>query len=151
MAAKSGTTKGAKRTGNLFSEEEKAAMRAAVRERTARSSSAKMDGESEVRAAIAKMQPADRVMAERLHALVTAAAPGLAPRTWYGMPAYSKDGHVVCFFRDAHKFKTRYATFGFSDEAKLDDGRMWPTDFALMELTPSEEARIVALVKRAVG
>ena len=102
-------------------------------------------------AKIAEMQDADRVMAERLHAIIRATAPDLAPRTWYGMPAYAKDDKVLCYFRDAHKFKTRYATFGFSDKARLDDGAMWPTAFALTELTDAEEARIVGLVQQAVS
>ncbi len=135
-----------------FSLEERAAMREAVRERKARSRSRPEDGEREVLEKIARMQPSDRAMAQRVHALVKANAPSLVPRTWYGMPAYSNaEGQVVCFFQDAQKFKTRYATLGFSDEAKLDDGRMWPTGYALTALTPSEEARIVALLKKAVG
>ena len=135
-----------------FSPEEQAAMREAVRERRARSRGRPEDGEREVLEKIARMQPSDRAMAQRLHALVKANAPGLVPRTWYGMPAYSNaEGQVVCFFQDAQKFKTRYATLGFSDEAKLDDGRMWPTGYALTALTPTEEARIVALLKKAVG
>src|SRR3712207_1522963 len=97
------------------------------------------------------MPEADRVLAERLHALVTAAAPELAPKTWYGMPAYAKDGKVLCYFQSAHKFKSRYATFGFNDIASLDDGAMWPTSFAVTELTPGEEARIAELVKTAVS
>ena len=109
------------------------------------------DGESEVLAKIAEMQAPDRAMAERLHAVITASAPALAPRLWYGMPAYAKDGNVICFFQCAQKFKTRYATLGFSDKAKLDEGAMWPTAFALAELTPADEARIGALVTRAVG
>ena len=111
----------------------------------------KADGESEVLAKIAEMPEPDRAMAERLHALIKASAPALAPRTWYGMPAYAKDGNVVCFFQSAQKFKTRYATLGFSDKANLDDGAMWPTAFALTELTAAEEARIGALVKKAVS
>jgi len=127
-------------------------MREAVRERRARPRAGQGDGEAAVQAKIAAMQPSDRAMAERIHALVRANAPMLSPRTWYGMPAYAnQDGQVVCFFRDAQKFKTRYATLGFSDEAKLDEGRMWPTDFALTGLTAAEEARIIALVKKAVG
>ncbi len=126
-------------------------MREAVRERSARGRAGKVDGERDVLAKIAEMTASDRVMAERLHALVKASAPGLTPRTWYGMPAYSKDDRVVCFFQSAQKFKTRYATLGFSDEANLDEGRMWPTGFALKELTPSEEARIATLVKKAVS
>jgi len=109
------------------------------------------DGESDVLAKIAEMPEPDRAMAERLHAIVKASAPALSPRTWYGMPAYAKDGNVVCFFQSAQKFKTRYATFGFSDNANLDEGAMWPTSFALKELTTAEEARIGALVKKAVS
>lgn len=123
-------------------------MRAAARERKVRSGA--QDAEREVLEKIAGMDPPDRRMAERVHALLRSEAPQLAPRTWYGMPAYANAaGEVVCFFRDARKFKTRYATLGFSDAAKLDDGKMWPTDFALLELTPAEEARIVELVRRA--
>src|SRR6266851_5501642 len=107
------------------------------------------DGESDVLAKIAEMPKPDRAMAERLHAIITASAPALSPRTWYGMPAYAKDGNVVCFFQSAQKFKTRYATLGFSDKAHLDEGAMWPTAFALKELTAADEARIGALVKRA--
>ena len=110
----------------------------------------KADGESELLAKIAKMREPDRVLAERLHAIVTASAPALSPRTWYGMPAYAKDGKVVCFFQPAEKFKTRYATFGFNDSAHLDEGAMWPTTFALTELTAADEARISALMKKAV-
>ena len=109
------------------------------------------DGEREVLAKIAEMPEPDRSMARRLHAIVKASAPTLSPKTWYGMPAYARDGAVVCFFQSAQKFKTRYATFGFSDNAKLDEGAMWPTAFALMELTAAEEARIGALVKQAVS
>ncbi len=112
---------------------------------------AKQDGESAVLANIAAMPDADRVIAERLHAIVKANAPDLAPRLWYSMPAYSKDGKVVCFFQSAQRFKTRYGTFGFMHEAKLDEGAMWPTAFALTKLTAAEEARIGALVKQAVG
>jgi uncharacterized protein YdhG (YjbR/CyaY superfamily) len=111
----------------------------------------KADGESDVLAKIAEMPGPDRAMAERLHALIKASAPDLSPRTWYGMPAYAKDGDVVCFFQSAHKFKARYATFGFSDKANLDEGAMWPTSFALKELTAAEEARIGELVKKAVS
>jgi uncharacterized protein YdhG (YjbR/CyaY superfamily) len=128
-----------------FSAEEKAAMRARARELKS-----KEDGETAVRAAIAEMTPADRALAERLHELVKTAAPELTPKTWYGMPAYAKDGKVVCFFRDAGKFGDRYATFGFNDSAKLDDGSMWPVAFALTELTAAEERKIGALVKKAV-
>ncbi len=137
-----GSTKG-------FTAEERAAMKERVRE--LRASAAKADGEADVLAKIAEMPPADRAMAERLHALVKATAPQLVPRTWYGMPAYTKDDKVVCFFRSAQKFKTRYATLGFSDKANLDEGAMWPTDFALTKLTGAEEAKIRALVKKAVG
>jgi len=130
-----------------FTAEERAAMRDRVREMKAGSS----DGEGEVLAKIAEMQDSDRVMAERIHAIVKDTAPELTPRTWYGMPAYSKDGKVLCYFRGAQKFKTRYATFGFSDKANLDDGGMWPTDYALKELTAADEKRIVVLVKQAVS
>ena len=109
------------------------------------------DGERAVLAKIAEMKGQDRAMAERLHAVIQAAAPALAPKTWYGMPAYAKDGKVVCFFQSAEKFKSRYATFGFSDQANLDEGAMWPTSFALKELTAADEARIGALVKKAVS
>ncbi|MGA8603930.1 MAG: hypothetical protein WB788_02550 [Thermoplasmata archaeon] len=132
-----------------FTKEERAAMRERVKELKARAAAA--DGERDVLAKIAEMQPSDRVMAERIHAIVRTNAPALSPKTWYGMPAYAKDEQVVCFFRSAEKFGTRYATLGFSDEAKLDDGKMWPTDFALKGLTAAEETRIVALVKRALG
>ena len=143
-------TKPAKSEG--FTDEERAAMKERSRElRAARSSKGKADGESDVLAAIAAMGEPDRVMAERLHALVKASAPDLAPKTWYGMPAYARDGNVLCFFQDARKFKTRYATLGFSDKAKLDDGAMWPSSYALTELTAAYEARIAALVKKAVS
>ena len=113
--------------------------------------SGKADGESDVLAKIAEMPEADRVKAERLHAIVKATAPELSPKTWYGMPAYAKDGKVVCFFQTAEKFKARYATFGFNDTANLDEGAMWPTSFALKELTATDEAKIGALVKKAVS
>ena len=129
-----------------FTAEEKAAMRARARELKE-----KTDGESAVRAAIAAMSPKDRAIAKRLHELVKATAPDLSPKTWYGMPAYAKDGKVVCFFRNATKFKERYAMFGFNDSAKLDEGSMWPVAFAVKELTAADEARIGALVKKAVG
>ena len=116
-----------------------------------RANKSRADGERDVLEKIAEMPEPDRTMAARLHGLVTASAPGLSPRTWYGMPAYARDGDVVCFFQSAHKFKTRYATFGFSDKAKLDDGRMWPTAFALKALDAAAEAKIVALLKKAVG
>jgi uncharacterized protein YdhG (YjbR/CyaY superfamily) len=131
-----------------FTDEEKLAMKERVRELKA---SGKADGESEVLAKIAEMQESDRAMAERIHAVVKASAPELAPRTWYGMPAYAKDGKVVCFFQSGEKFKSRYATFGFSDKANLDDGAMWPNAFALTKLTADVEAKIAALVKQAVS
>jgi hypothetical protein len=117
----------------------------------ARANKDKAEGESAVLAAIAAMQEPDRAMAKRLHAIIKASAPALSPKTWYGMPAYAKDGKVVCFFQSAEKFKTRYATFGFSDTANLDEGALWPVAFALKELTATEEARISALVKKAVS
>ena len=132
-----------------FTAEERAAMRERARE--LKKEKEKADGESDVLEKIAEMPEADRVIGERVHALITETAPQLAPRTWYGMPAYAKDGKVLCFFRSAAKFKSRYATLGFSDRANLDDGAMWPTDFALKELTPAEEARIRALVEQAVS
>ena len=125
--------------------------RAAMRERAKELKAGKGDGESDVLAKIAEMPKADRVMAERLHAIVKATAPDLTPRTWYGMPAYAKDGKVVCFFQSAQKFKSRYSTLGFSDKANLDDGAMWPTSFALKDLTDADEARIAELVKKAVS
>jgi uncharacterized protein YdhG (YjbR/CyaY superfamily) len=127
-----------------FTKEERAAMKERARE------SKQANDESALLAKIAEMPEPDRVMAERLHELVMAAAPELSPRTWYGMPAYAKDGKVVCFFQSAHKFKARYATVGFSDRANLDDGSMWPTSFALTKLTRADETRIAALVKQAV-
>ena len=123
----------------------------AQEQRTAARRGGKADGESDLLAKIAEMPEPDRGMAERVHALVKDNAPDLSPRTWYGMPAYARDGNVVCFFQSAQKFKTRYATLGFSDRANLDDGAMWPTSFALKELTSADEARIRALVKRAVS
>ena len=132
-----------------FTAEERAAMKERAKEQKAEAQ--KADGERAVLAKIAEMQGPDRTMAERLHEIVKASAPELSPKTWYGMPAYAKDGKVVCFFQSAQKFKTRYATFGFSDKANLDEGAMWPTSFALKELTAAEEARIGALVKKAVG
>jgi uncharacterized protein YdhG (YjbR/CyaY superfamily) len=125
--------------------------RAQELKKAARAGKKKADGESDVLAKIAEMQEPDRALAERLHAIVKTSAPALSPKTWYGMPAYAKGGKVVCFFQSAEKFKSRYATFGFSDEANLDEGAMWPTSFALKELTAAEEARIVALVKKAVS
>jgi uncharacterized protein YdhG (YjbR/CyaY superfamily) len=131
-----------------FTAEERAAMKERAQELKAEA--AKADGESAVLAKIAEMQGSDRAMAKRLHAIIKASAPDLSPKTWYGMPAYAKDGKVVCFFQSAQKFKSRYATLGFSDEANLDKGSMWPTSFALKELTAAEEAKIGALVKKAV-
>ena len=145
-STKSTTASGKKSKG--FTDEERAAMKERAQELKAEA--AKADGESAVLAKIAEMQGSDRAMAKRLHAIIKASAPALAPKTWYGMPAYAKDGKVVCFFQSAQKFKSRYATVGFSDEANLDKGAMWPTSFALKELTAAEEAKIVALVKRAV-
>ncbi len=132
-----------------FTAEERAAMKERARELKAEAQRA--DGEKALRAKIAEMPEPDRAMAERLHAIVKASAPALAPKTWYGMPAYAKDGKVVCYFQSAEKFGSRYATFGFNDTATLDDGNMWATSFALKELTAAEEARIAALVKKAVG
>ncbi len=132
-----------------FTAEERAAMRERAREQNAEAQRA--DGERAVLAKIAEMQEPDRAMAERLHEIVKASAPALSPKTWYGMPAYAKDGKVVCFFQSAQKFNSRYATLGFSDKANLDEGAMWPTSFALKELTDTEEAKIGALVKRAVS
>ena len=131
-----------------FSAEEKAAARERVRELKAEA--AKADGKAQLVAAIAKMKEPDRSIARRVDALITAAAPGLAPKTWYGMPAYAKDGNVICYFQNAGKFKVRYQTLGFSDKAKIDDGNMWPIQYALSKLTPAEEAKITALVKKAV-
>src|SRR5215208_7156375 len=146
-------------TGNkkskAFTDEEQAAMKERAQEVKAEARRGpradKAGGESAVLAKIAEMQEPDRRMAKRLHAIVKASAPGLSPRTWYGMPAYAKDGKVVCFFQSAQKFKSRYATFGFNDAANLDEGAMWPTSFALTELTATEEARISALVRKAVS
>jgi len=151
MAARKQSSKGAKKSRTGFTTEERSAMKERIRELRASPRTRTGDGERDVLDKIAAMQASDRVMAQRIHALVTAIAPGLSPRTWYGMPAYSQDDQVVCFFRPAEKFKTRYATLGFSDEAKLDEGRMWATDFALTALTATEEARITALLKRAIG
>jgi uncharacterized protein YdhG (YjbR/CyaY superfamily) len=132
-----------------FTAEERAAMRERAKE--LKSSANEAAGESDVLAKIAEMPERDRAMAERLHAIVKASAPALSPRTWYGMPAYAKDDKVICFFQSAQKFKTRYATFGFSDKANLDEGAMWPTAFAVTELTPDVEARLAALVQKAVA
>jgi uncharacterized protein YdhG (YjbR/CyaY superfamily) len=151
-------TKKAKSTAAIkkskgFTDEERAAMKARAQElkAEARANKNKAEGENAVLAAIAAMREPDRTMAKRLHALIKASAPALSPKTWYGMPAYAKDGKVVCFFQSAQKFNTRYATFGFSDAANLDEGAMWPVAFALKELTATEEARISALVKKAVS
>lgn len=138
-----------KETG--FTDEERAAMQERAKELKKASRGKKADGETDLLEKIAEMPEADRVMAERLHALIKASAPTLTPRTWYGMPAYARDGKVVCFFQGADKFKARYATLGFSDQAHLDDGAMWPTSFALTKLTPEMEAQITALVQKAVG
>jgi uncharacterized protein YdhG (YjbR/CyaY superfamily) len=137
------------KTKKGFSDFELAAMKERTRELKAEA--AKADGESALLAKIAEMPEPDRSMAKRIHAIVTASAPDLTPKTWYGMPAYAKDGKVVCFFQSAKKFDARYATFGFNDTAKLDDGAMWPTSFALKELTATEETRIGALVKKAAS
>jgi uncharacterized protein YdhG (YjbR/CyaY superfamily) len=136
-----------------FTAEERAAMRERAQElkAEARANKKKAEGESALLAKIAEMQEPDRAMAERLHEIVKASAPALSPKTWYGMPAYTKDGKVVCFFQSAEKFNSRYATLGFSDVANLDEGAMWPTSFALKELTAAEEAKIGELVKRAVS
>ena len=167
MSPKKGTRKSAKSTirtatrksakgkkSKGFTDEERAAMKERAQELKAearRGARAKAGGESDVLAKIAEMRGSDRAMAQRLHAIIKASAPDLSPKTWYGMPAYAKDGKVVCFFQSAQKFKSRYATFGFSDVANLDEGAMWPTSFALRELTAAEEARIDALVKKAVS
>jgi uncharacterized protein YdhG (YjbR/CyaY superfamily) len=134
-----------------FTDEERAALKERAQELKAEARSNKADGESDVLAKIAEMPEPDRTLAERLHALIKARAPALSPRTWYGMPAYARDGKVVCFFQSAHKFKARYATLGFSDQANLDEGALWPTAFALMALTPKVEAKIVELVQQAIS
>jgi uncharacterized protein YdhG (YjbR/CyaY superfamily) len=136
-------------TPNVWTEEEQAAIQERAKE--LKRSAKKANGEADLLAKIAEMPEADRVMAEQFHAIVKATAPDLTPRTWYGMPAYAKDGKLICFFQAADKFKARYATFGFEEAAKLDDGAMWPTSFALKKLTAAEEARIAELVKKAVG
>jgi uncharacterized protein YdhG (YjbR/CyaY superfamily) len=141
------TTAASKKSAG-FTAEERAAMKERARELKAEAS--KADGESALLEKIAEMKGPDRAMAERIHAIVKASAPELSPKTWYGMPAYAKDGKVVCFFQSAQKFKSRYGTFGFSDEANLDEGTMWPTSFALKELTATDEKKIAALVKKAV-
>jgi uncharacterized protein YdhG (YjbR/CyaY superfamily) len=157
MSAKKATQKSAKSTTGTkskgFTAEERAAMKERAKElkAEARASKDKAEGERDVLEKIAEMPPRDRAMAKRLHAIVTAAAPVLSPKTWYGMPAYAREGKVVCYFTPASKFKERYATFGFNATANLDEGAMWPTSFALKELTAAEEAKIAALVKRAVS
>ncbi|MBK6768130.1 MAG: DUF1801 domain-containing protein [Ardenticatenales bacterium] len=146
-------TTAADKSPDGFSAEEREAMQERARElkAEARANKNKAEGENDVLAKIAEMPEPDRAMAKRLHEIIKASAPALSPKTWYGMPAYAKDGKVLCFFQSAQKFKTRYATLGFSDEANLDDGSMWPTTFALTELTAEGEARIGALVKQAMG
>ena len=146
-------TTGRETSSNVWTDDEKAAMQEHAREMkaAARRGKDREDGERDVLAKIAEMPESDRVMAERIHAVVTASAPGLAPRTYYGMPAYAREGKVVCFFQAAAKFKARYATFGFNDEARLDDGNMWPTSWALTKLTAADEKKIGELVKKSVG
>ena len=147
------TAQKSRTTAKGFTPAERAAMKERARElkAEARANKTRADGESDVLAKIAEMPEPDRAKAERLHAIVKASAPALSPRTWYGMPAYAKDGKVVCFFQSAQKFDSRYATFGFSDQANIDEGAMWPTSFAVKELTAADEARIGALVKKAVS
>ena len=149
MSAKKAT----QQTSEGWTDEERAAMKERAQEVKGRRGprADKADGERDVLAKIAEMPETDRAMAERLHEIITSSAPALSPKTWYGMPAYAKDGKVVCFFTPASKFKERYATFGFNASANLDEGNMWPTAFALTKLTPAEEARIFALVKQAVS
>ena len=149
MAERKPVKKGTQKSATSFTAEERTAMRERARELKAAKN--KADSESDVLAKIAEMPEPDRVMAERLHALVKATAPALTPKTWYGMPAYAKDDKIVCFFKSADKFKSRYATLGFEEAANLDDGAMWPTSFALKKLTAADEAKIRALVKKAVG
>ena len=149
MAEKTPIKKGTQKSAKSFTAEERAAMKERARELKA--SKNKADWESDVLAKIAEMPEPDRVMAERLHALIKATAPALTPKTWYGMPAYAKDDKVVCFFKSADKFKSRYATLGFEEAANLDDGAMWPTSFALKKLTAADEAKIRALVRKAVS
>ena len=148
-------TSATRNSAKVWTEEERAAMQESARERKAASrrgtGDERAEGEREVRAKIAEMPEPDRALAERFHELVTASAPALVPRTYYGMPAYARDGKTVCFFRPASKFKERYSTFGFEQAARLDDGEMWPVAFAVSKLTPSVEARIAALVKKAAG
>jgi uncharacterized protein YdhG (YjbR/CyaY superfamily) len=150
MAEKKSATKARKPAKGTFSAEERAAMRERAQELKAEA--AKADGKAALLAKVDEMKGSDRTMARRLHAIIKASAPGLSPKTWYGMPAYAnKDGKVVCFFQSAGKFDSRYATFGFSDEANLDKGAMWPTSFALKKLSAAEEKKIAALVKKAVS
>jgi uncharacterized protein YdhG (YjbR/CyaY superfamily) len=144
-----GAKKAARSTSSAFTAEEKAAMKELVKERKANSN--KADAEADCLAKIAEMSPSDREMAERLHKLISSTAPQLAPKTWYGMPAYARDGNVVCFFQCAEKFKARYATLGFTDKANLDDGEMWATSYALKSLTPKDEAKVAKLLKMAVA
>ncbi len=147
------TTAGKGKSYEGFSEDERAAMKERAQElkKSPRKKAGAADGEADVLAKIAEMPPADKAMAERLHAIVKEHAPGLSPKTWYGMPAYAKDGKNIVFFKSADKFKSRYATLGFEENAMLDDGAMWPTSFALTEITPDVEAAIVGLIKRALG
>jgi uncharacterized protein YdhG (YjbR/CyaY superfamily) len=152
--AKTSTSrKTADSTKKRFSAEERSAMQERAKELKAESKAraSREDGERDLLAKIAEMPKSDREMAERLHAVITAAAPDLAPKTWYGMPAYARDGKLVCFFKAADKFKTRYATFGFEEDAHIDDGNMWPTSWALTKVTPADEIKIAALVKKAVS
>jgi uncharacterized protein YdhG (YjbR/CyaY superfamily) len=155
MSAKKATKRSVKSTAASgkkakgFTDDERAAMKERAQELKAEAR--KADGESAVLAKIAEMQGSDRTMAKRIHSIVKASAPDLSPKTWYGMPAYAKDGKIVCFFQSAEKFKSRYATFGFNDDANLDDGTMWPTSFALTKLTAADEAKISRLVKKAVS
>jgi uncharacterized protein YdhG (YjbR/CyaY superfamily) len=152
MSAAKATQKSAKNTTSKgFTDAEREAMKERARELKAESRAGKADGESAVLAKIAEMPEPDRAIAERLHAVIKTSAPALSPKTWYGMPAYAIDGKVVCFFQSADKFKSRYATFGFNDAANLDDGTMWPTSFALKQLTAADEANISALVRKAVN
>jgi len=150
-------TEAADGTAQSWTDEERDAMKERARElkaesrRSSSSTSKKVDGEQDLLAKIAGMPEPDRAMAERIHAVITTGAPELEPKTWYGMPAYAKDGKVVCFFQPASKFKARYSTFGFSEEAQLDDGDLWPTSFGLAKLTPAVEKKLVELVKKAVG
>ena len=146
-------TKSTQKSAKGFTAEERAAMKERARElkAEARADKSRAEGESEVLAKIAEMRGSDRAMAKRLHAIVKESAPALSPKTWYGMPAYAKDGKVVCYFKSAEKFDSRYATFGFNDDANIDEGTMWPTSFALTELTPADEKKIGKLVKKAVS